>query len=126
MLGPLNLITDVRGLRVGNAEDARLRSGVTVVVPDEPAIAAVDVRGGGHRIGNVTRETRRAENVSHTVPITELMARIDWDRDRARDVYAEVQELIRKCREQGQPVPEALSRIEHTLSTEMFCMSQGR
>ena len=84
------------------------------------------VRSGGHCIGHVTRETRRAENVSHTVPITELMARIDWDRDRARDVYAEVQELIRKCREQGQPVPEALSRIEHTLSTEMFCMSQGR
>lgn len=45
--GPLNAITDVPGIAVGNAEDARVRSGVTVVVPDEPAVASVDVRGGG-------------------------------------------------------------------------------
>ena len=30
--GPLNLITDVAGLHVGNAEDSRLRSGVTAVL----------------------------------------------------------------------------------------------
>ncbi len=41
-----NLITDVAGLRVGNAEDARLKSGVTVVVCDEPATASCDVMGG--------------------------------------------------------------------------------
>ena len=29
--GPLNLITDVAGLRVGNAQDARVKSGVTVL-----------------------------------------------------------------------------------------------
>ena len=51
--GPLNLITDVDGLRVGNAHDVRVRSGVTVVLPDAPAIAAVDVRGGAPG----TRET---------------------------------------------------------------------
>ena len=33
--GPLNLITDVEGLRVGNAQDARLKSGVTVVMADD-------------------------------------------------------------------------------------------
>lgn len=44
--GPRNLITDVAGLTVGNAEDARLRSGVTVLLCDRPAVAAVDVRGG--------------------------------------------------------------------------------
>jgi L-aminopeptidase/D-esterase-like protein len=42
-----NLITDVAGVRVGNAEDARIASGVTVVVFDEPVIASIDVRGGG-------------------------------------------------------------------------------
>ena len=42
-----NLITDVAGVRVGHAADARLGSGVTAVVFDEPAIASVDVRGGG-------------------------------------------------------------------------------
>ncbi len=48
-----NLITDVPGLRVGNAHDDRLCSGVTVLLPDRPAVAAVDVRGGGPG----TRET---------------------------------------------------------------------
>ena len=41
-----NLLTDVPGLRVGNADDARLKSGVTVVVCDEPAVASCDVMGG--------------------------------------------------------------------------------
>jgi D-aminopeptidase len=48
-----NLITDVPGVRVGNAQSAQLASGVTVVLFDEPAIASIDVRGGGPG----TRET---------------------------------------------------------------------
>ncbi|SJZ90680.1 L-aminopeptidase/D-esterase [Enhydrobacter aerosaccus] len=51
--GSRNLITDVDGLLVGNAEDDRLRSGVTVVLCDPSAVASVDVRGGGPG----TRET---------------------------------------------------------------------
>src|SRR5579872_3987354 len=51
--GPRNLITDVPGLSVGQAHDARVRSGVTVILPDEGAIAAADVRGGAPG----TRET---------------------------------------------------------------------
>lgn len=42
-----NLLTDVDGVRVGHADDARLASGVTAVLFDEPAVAAMDVRGGG-------------------------------------------------------------------------------
>jgi D-aminopeptidase len=42
-----NLITDVPGLRVGHADDPRLGSGVTAIVFDAPAVAAIDVRGGG-------------------------------------------------------------------------------
>lgn len=42
-----NLITDVPGLSVGNAHDDAVFTGVTVVLPDAPAIAAIDVRGGG-------------------------------------------------------------------------------
>jgi L-aminopeptidase/D-esterase-like protein len=41
-----NLITDVPGLLVGNAEDATLASGVTVIVFEEPAVASADLRGG--------------------------------------------------------------------------------
>src|SRR5882757_10272677 len=42
-----NLITDVAGVKVGHADDARLASGVTAIVFDEPAVASIDVRGGG-------------------------------------------------------------------------------
>src|SRR5437868_3182143 len=42
-----NLITDVAGVRVGHADDAKLGSGATVVLFDEPAVAAADLRGGG-------------------------------------------------------------------------------
>ena len=42
-----NLLTDIPGVKVGHADDAKLASGVTAVIFDEPAIAAVDVRGGG-------------------------------------------------------------------------------
>jgi D-aminopeptidase len=48
-----NLITDVAGLSVGNADDAILASGVTAILFDEPAVAAIDVRGGAPG----TRET---------------------------------------------------------------------
>ena len=41
-----NLITDVPGLRVGAAQDARLASGVSVVVFDEPATAGLAIPGG--------------------------------------------------------------------------------
>src|SRR3954463_8108893 len=42
-----NLLTDIAGVRVGHADEARLASGVTAVIFDEPAVAAIDVRGGG-------------------------------------------------------------------------------
>jgi L-aminopeptidase/D-esterase-like protein len=44
--GPRNLITDVAGLRVGNAEDHKVRTGVTVVMAEKITTAVVDVRGG--------------------------------------------------------------------------------
>src|SRR3954465_2611065 len=42
-----NLITDVACVKVGHADDARLGSGVTVIVFDQPAVGSMDVRGGG-------------------------------------------------------------------------------
>ena len=42
-----NLITDISGVRVGHADDAALASGVTAVIFDSPAVASIDVRGGG-------------------------------------------------------------------------------
>jgi D-aminopeptidase len=64
-----NLITDVAGVLVGHADDARLASGVTAIVFAEPATVAVDVRGGAP----ATRETdllephRTAERIDAVV-----------------------------------------------------------
>jgi L-aminopeptidase/D-esterase-like protein len=44
--GPRNLITDVPGLLVGQAEDEPGISGTTVVLCEAAAVAGVDVRGG--------------------------------------------------------------------------------
>ena len=51
--GPLNLITDVAGLKVGNAHESGIRTGVTVLTADRPFTAAVHVMGGAPG----TRET---------------------------------------------------------------------
>ena len=64
-----NLITDVAGLRVGNAHDARLASGVTAIVFDEPAVTAVDVRGGapGTRETDLLEPHRTVERIDAVV-----------------------------------------------------------
>ena len=51
--GPRNLLTDVPGLAVGNASDPKINTGTSVILAQEPAIAAVCVAGGGPG----TRET---------------------------------------------------------------------
>jgi len=51
--GPRNLITDVPGLLVGNAQDAALKSGATVLTAESSFIASVHVMGGAPG----TRET---------------------------------------------------------------------
>ncbi len=51
--GSRNLITDVRGIAVGNAEDATAMSGLTVIFAEGRAVGAADVRGGAPG----TRET---------------------------------------------------------------------
>lgn len=51
--GPRNLITDVAGLKVGNASDTALKSGSTVLVGETPFTASVSVMGGAPG----TRET---------------------------------------------------------------------
>jgi len=42
-----NLLTDISGVRVGHADDQALASGVTAVIFNTPAVAAIDIRGGG-------------------------------------------------------------------------------
>lgn len=51
--GPLNLITDVPGLTVGNADEKTLKSGATVLLGDAPMTCSYSVMGGAPG----TRET---------------------------------------------------------------------
>ena len=51
--GARNLITDVAGFRVGNAQDDHIKTGVTVLLADQPFTAGVHVMGGAPG----TRET---------------------------------------------------------------------
>jgi L-aminopeptidase/D-esterase-like protein len=64
-----NLITDVPGLRVGHAEDARLASGVTAILFDAPAVASADVRGGapGTREVELLRPEQTVERIDAVV-----------------------------------------------------------
>ncbi|HKD47749.1 MAG TPA: P1 family peptidase [Rhizomicrobium sp.] len=63
--GARNLITDVAGLSVGQADDPKVRTGVTVILPDNRVTCAADVRGGGPG----TRETDALNswNLVHSV-----------------------------------------------------------
>ena len=45
--GVRNSLTDVTGFLVGQAQDAQVGSGVSVIVCERPAVCAADVRGGG-------------------------------------------------------------------------------
>ncbi|PWK67607.1 P1 family peptidase [Aminobacter sp. AP02] len=88
--GPLNLITDVAGLRVGNAADDKVKSGVTVVLCDTPATAAVQVLGGAPG----TRETDllEAHNTVETVNAVVLSGGSAFGLDAASGVQAALRE----------------------------------
>lgn len=45
--GQTNTLLDVAGLRVGQAHDVAVKTGVSIIVPARPALCSVDVRGGG-------------------------------------------------------------------------------
>ncbi|HVK92615.1 MAG TPA: P1 family peptidase [Mycoplana sp.] len=88
--GPRNLITDVAGIAVGNAADERLKSGVTVVVCDKPAVAAVQVLGGAPG----TRETDllEAHNTVQTIDALCLSGGSAFGLDAASGVQAALRE----------------------------------
>lgn len=91
--GPKNRITDVAGLKVGNATDHDLRSGVTVVFCEEPATAAVQVLGGAPG----TRETDLLEphNTVETVDALVLSGGSAFGLDAASGVQAGLREMGR-------------------------------
>ncbi|MEQ1942799.1 P1 family peptidase [Mesorhizobium sp. VNQ89] len=88
--GKRNLITDVTGLSVGNISDENLKSGVTVVVCDQPTVAGVQVLGGAPG----TRETDLLEphNTVETVNALTLSGGSAFGLDAASGVQAALRE----------------------------------
>lgn len=88
--GPRNLITDVAGLLVGNAGDDRVKSGVTAVLCEEPAVAGVQVLGGAPG----TRETDLLEphNSVETINAVCLSGGSAFGLDAASGVQAALRE----------------------------------
>ncbi|RMH51472.1 MAG: peptidase S58 family protein [Alphaproteobacteria bacterium] len=91
--GPRNLITDVPGILVGQAEAPALMSGTTVILADPAAVAAADVRGGGPGTREIAAIGPDALNeVAHAVVLSGGSAYglaaadgvMEWLRDRGR------------------------------------------
>jgi L-aminopeptidase/D-esterase-like protein len=101
--GPKNLITDVAGLAVGNSDDGKLKSGVTVLLCEEPAVAAVQVLGGAPG----TRETDLLEphNAVEAVHALVLSGGSAYGLDAASGVQAWLREQGRGLSVQGHLVP---------------------
>jgi D-aminopeptidase len=114
--GPLNLITDVAGLHVGNAEDSRLRSGVTAVLFEQAAVAAVDVRGGGPG----TRETDllAPENTVEAIDALVLSGGSAFGLDAAAGVQA-------RLRGQGRGFAIGPARVPIVPAATMFDLLNG-
>ncbi|WP_207415975.1 P1 family peptidase [Roseomonas haemaphysalidis] len=105
----LNLLTDIPGLRVGHATDPALGSGVTAILFDAPAVAAVAIGGGapGTRDTDLLRTDMTLERVDAIV----LSGGSTFGLDAAGGVQAALREDGRGIRFGGVNVPLAPQAI---------------
>ena len=111
-----NLITDVPGLKVGQADDLRLGSGATAVIFDEPAVASIDVRGGGPG----TRETALLDP-AQTVQGIDAIA-LSGGSAFGLDAASGVQAWLR---EQGRGFPVRSARVPIVPAAILFDLLSG-
>jgi L-aminopeptidase/D-esterase-like protein len=86
----LNLLTDLPGLRVGHATDLSLGSGVTAILFDQPAVAAVRIGGGAP--GTRDTDLLRAEMTVERVDAIVLSGGSTFGLDAAGGVQAALRE----------------------------------
>lgn len=101
--GPKNLISDIDGLRVGNAEDKKLNSGVTALIPDEATTCAVHVMGGGP--GTRDTELLSPENTVEKIDGLFLSGGSAFGLDAGGGVQAWLRENNRGFSLAGQTIP---------------------
>jgi len=105
----LNLLTDIPGLRVGHATDLALGSGVTAILFDTPAVAAVTIGGGapGTRDTDLLRSDMTVERVDAIV----LSGGSTFGLDAAGGVQSALREDGRGIRFGGVNIPLAPQAI---------------
>lgn len=111
-----NLITDVRGVLVGNAEDAAAATGVTVALFERPSIASVAVLGGAPG----TRDTALLEpgmTVEHVDGIV-LSGGSAWGLSAADGVMAQLAE-------EGRGFPVGSYRVPIVPQAILFDLANG-
>jgi len=91
--GPNNSITDVKGLKVGNAQDDMLKSGITVLLCDEPMIASAAIHGGAP--GTRDTELLQPEYSVETVDAITLSGGSAFGLDGASGVQAYLRDIGR-------------------------------
>ena len=113
----LNLLTDVAGLRVGHATDHRLRSGVTAILFEQPAVAAVSILGGAPAV----RETALLglEMAVERIDAVVLSGGSTY----GLDATAGVQAWLR--RQWRQAPPERLVAVPIVVQASLFDLANG-
>ena len=101
--GKNNSITDVGGIRVGNAQNKKIKSGVTVVVADTPNVASCHIAGGAPG----TRETDllQPENIVQSVDAVVLSGGSAFGLDAATGTQDALREMGRGYDVGGHKVP---------------------
>ena len=114
--GPLNLITDVDGILVGQAEDHHVRTGVTAIVPGERVTAAADVRGGAPG----TRETG-------TLHVASLVDAVDAVVLSGGSVFGldAAGGAVERLAEEGRGFPTSAGRVPVVPAAILFDLSNG-
>ena len=100
---PHNLLTDIAGIAVGNVADLALGSGVTAIIFDEPAVAAVSVLGGAP--GGRDLHMLAPENTVQAVDAIVLSGGSALGLDAAGGVQAWLREQGRGLEVRGMRVP---------------------
>ena len=111
-----NLLTDVAGLAVGHADDARLGSGVSVIVFDQPAVAAVSVLGGAP--GGRDTDMLAPHNTVNAVDAIVLSGGSAFGLDAAGGVQA-------RLREQGRGLAIGNVRVPLVPQAIIFDLTNG-
>jgi D-aminopeptidase len=115
--GPRNLITDVPGLRVGNAQDLALATGTTVLTAPAPFVASAHVMGGapGTRETDLLAPDKTVEHVDAIV--------LSGGSAFGLDACAGVMEQLRR---EGRGYPAGAARVPIVPGAIIFDLFKGQ